>query len=175
MATAPSVFQGLTPTFTGTGLSPLQLALASYMTAGTPLAFGPNQNFLRAMQIFASSMPLSPLDTDPRTGQPRIPDLVTNLIGYNYVVRGDEIYLYRRASDCGPDENRTELVLLGKTTEIATGTWTFFGPRVVSGSVADGTGGSYSDGGYSDVPGGGGGCAPPGGPGDPGGQCTAPL
>jgi hypothetical protein len=36
MATVPLVFQGLTPTFTGTGLSPLQLALASYLATGTP-------------------------------------------------------------------------------------------------------------------------------------------
>lgn len=139
MATVPSIFQGLTPTFTGTGLSPLQLALASYMAQGTPIAFGVNQNFLRAMQIFSSSAPLTPLDFDVRTGLPRVPDIQTNIIGINYVVVGDDVYLIRRALDCGPDENRTELVLIGKQTEVATGTWTYYGPFIASGTVSDGS------------------------------------
>jgi hypothetical protein len=139
MAIAPSVFQGLTPNFTGTGLSPLQLALASYLAQGTPVTFAPNQDFLRAMQVFSSSAPLSPLDVDPLTGAARVPDIATTIVGYYYIVKGENVYVYRKAPDCGPDENRYELVNIGKQTDIATGTWTYFGARIRPGSISAGS------------------------------------
>jgi hypothetical protein len=144
MAIAPSVFQGLTPNFTGTGLSPLQLAMASYLAQGTPVTFAPNQDFLRAMQVFSSSAPLSPLDTDPLTGVARLPDIATTIVGYYYIVKGENVYVYRKAPDCGPDENRYELVNIGKQTEVATGTWTYFGARIASGTISGGSDVNYN-------------------------------
>jgi hypothetical protein len=130
----PAIYQGLTPTQTEGGLSSLQLAMAhDMMNGGAP--FKVNQDFLLAMKKFASSEPLSPSTVDPVTGLPRQPDISTTTVGIAYKSIGDDIYLYRRASDCGPDENRYEKVFIGKRANIAAGTWAFYGKIVFGGTA----------------------------------------
>lgn len=138
MATVPAVYQNNNPIVEPT-LSPLQLALAQYMLQGTPLAFGPNQRFAAAMKVFSDTVPLSPVATDPRTGLPRVPDIGKDIIGIRYEAIGDDIFVYRRAQDCGPDEDRYEYAYIGKRAEIAAGTWTYYALRIGSGSLANGT------------------------------------
>lgn len=137
MATSvPSVYTNNNPNPT-TNLTPLDLALAAYMAQGTPLAFGPNQKFANAMRVFTDSIPLSPLSVDPRTGIPRQPDVSRDLVGITYQAKGDDIYLYRRAQDCGPDENRYELVWVAKRSELGFGTWLYYATRIPGGSIAE--------------------------------------
>jgi hypothetical protein len=136
MATVPSVYQNNNP-ITEAQLSPLQLALAAYMAQGTPLAFGPNQRFANAMNVFTDSVPLKPLAVDPRTGLSRVPDISKDLVGLNYQAKGDDIYLYRRAQDCGPDENRYEYVWVAKRSQLGFLTWLYYATRVPGGSIAD--------------------------------------
>ena len=139
MATnVPLIYQSNNPIITP-NLSPLQLALANYMVQGSPMAYGPNQRFVAAMKVYSDTLPLSPVDIDPRTGLVRQPSLGKDIIGINYEAIGDDIYVYRRAQDCGPDENRFEYAYIGKRAEIASGTWTYYALRVGSGSVSDGT------------------------------------
>jgi len=138
MATIPFTYQNNTPTI-DPSLLPLQLALANYMALGNPLAFAPNTRFLQAMKIYTNSLPLSPITFDPRTGAPRVPDISRDIVGLTYVSKGDDIYVYRRAQDCGPDENRYELSLIGNRANVAVGTWAYYGPRVGSGRVSDGS------------------------------------
>lgn len=146
MATVPFTYQNNTPTI-DPSLLPLQLALANYMALGNPLAFAPNTRFLQAMKNYCDSFVLSPLDFDPRTGFPRVPDISRDITGIFYLANGDDVYVYRRAQDCGPDENRYEWVKIGNKTEIATGTWVYYGPIVRSGSVGNGSFlGDYSGG-----------------------------
>ena len=136
MATVPLVYQNNNPV-TEAQLSPLQLALAAYMAQGTPLAFGPNQRFVNAMKVFSDSVPLKPLAVDPRTGLSRVPDISKDLVGLNYQAKGDDIYLYRRAQDCGPDENRYEYVWVAKRSQLGFLTWLYYATRVPGGSIAD--------------------------------------
>jgi len=71
--------------------------------------------------------------------------LIRDITGEAYFVRGDDLYIYRQAEDCGPDEDRFEEVLIGKVRDIAKGTYAYYGRTIVRGSV--GTGGGGSDGG----------------------------
>jgi len=123
------------------GLSPLQLAAANFLISANPLPFGINADFLAEMLIFGSSEIVTPLEFDTRTGLPNPYTLVRDVVGVSYYVRGDDVYLRRRAQDCGPDENRFEEVLLGKVKDIATGTYAYYGRTVISGSY--GTGSDY--------------------------------
>lgn len=136
MATVPLVYQNNNPV-TEAQLSPLQLALAAYMAQGTPLAFGPNQRFANAMKVFSDSVPLSPATVDPRTGLARTPSVSKDLVGITYQAKGDDIYLYRRAQDCGPDENRYEYVWVAKRSELGFLTWLYYATQVPGGSIAD--------------------------------------
>lgn len=149
MAT-PLIYQGLIPTQTEGGLTPMQLALADYMIKGGR-PFGINNEFLGAMMTFASSNFATPLGVDPITGAIKAPDLVRDITGLAYFVRGDDIYLYRRAQDCAMDEERYEEVWLGKVKDLATGTYAYYGRLVASGTVATGGGGSDGGGAYSPV------------------------
>lgn len=160
MATVPAVYQNNNPIIEPT-LSPLQLALAQYMLQGTPYAFAPNQRFLNAMRIFASSEPLRPVTIDPVTGLASQPSFGRDIIGIRYEAKGDDIYVYRRAQDCGPDEDRYEYAYVGKRAEIASGTWTYYAVRIFAGSVGLGSTGSNDYGGGI-----GSGC------GDDGGMCA---
>lgn len=138
MATIPFTYENNNPVV-DPSLLPLQLALANYMALGNPLAFAPNTRFLQAMKNYCDSFVLSPLDFDPRTGFPRVPDISRNITGIFYLAKGDDLYVYRRAQDCGPDENRYELAYIGKRSEIATGTWVYYGPLIGSGRVSSGS------------------------------------
>lgn len=138
MATIPFTYQNNNPVI-DPSLLPLQLALANYMAIGNPLAFAPNTRFMQAMKLYTNSVPLTPLTEDPRTGFPIVPAISRDIVGITYVGLGDDIYVYRRAQDCGPDENRFELAYIGKRAEVAFGTWAYYGPRVGSGRISDGS------------------------------------
>lgn len=138
MATTPFTYQNNVPTIEP-ALLPLQLALANYMALGNPLAFAPNTRFMQAMKLYTNSVPLTPLTTDPRTGLPIVPPIGRDIVGITYVGLGDDIYVYRKAEDCGPDETRYELAYIGKRAEVAFGTWAYYGPRVGSGRISDGS------------------------------------
>lgn len=138
MAAIPFTYLNNTPVI-DPSLLPLQLALANYMALGNPLAFAPNTRFLQALKIYADSQVLSPVAIDPATGLPRVPDISADIVGIYYLVRGDDVWVWRRAEDCGPDENRYEAAYLGKRTDIATGTWVYYGPTVGAGRIASGS------------------------------------
>lgn len=142
------VYQGLTPTIDVGNLTALQLALANYIATAVDNPFGVNQLFIEEMKTFTDSGWLNPLDFDPRTGVAKTPDLdYTITPGISYIAIGDDIYLLRRALDCGPYENRTELVYLGTRLDVAEGTFAYYGVMIRPGTVSDGGGGS--DGGGS--------------------------
>lgn len=146
MAEPSDVYQGRTPAIENGGLNPLQLALANYMAVGNPPPFAVNNAFMETMKGFTDPGQLTPFDIDTKTGLPRQPDLDYNINeGIAYIARGEDIYLLRRAQDCGPDENRLEEVYLGRRPDVAAGTWAFYG-TVVGGSVSGGAGGDYGGG-----------------------------
>jgi len=157
MATVPPIYTNNVPIQNIGGLTPLQLAAANYMISGSPQPFGINQEFLTEMIRFGSSENISPLAFDPKTGLPNpFPPLILNVSAEYYFVRGEDLYIYRRAEDCGPDENRFEEVLVGKVRDVATGTYAYYGRPVRSGSAATGGGGSDGSGGSGGSDGGGG-------------------
>ena len=149
-----AVYQGTTPTTTFGGLQPLQVALANYMTQANLLGrayddenpFYINRAFLDEMKKFTDPGTLTPLEFDPRTGIAKEPDIDRTITaGIGFISQGDDIYLLRRALDCGPDENRTELVFLGNRFDLAEGSFAFYG-SIMMGTVAGGAGGSSGDG-----------------------------
>ena len=153
MATTPSVYQGFKPDINVGGLSPLQLAGLNFMlnssagTSANAAPFGVNIDFMAAARQFASSEIQTPLNYDVLTGLPKIPDLIRDVVGIAYYVRGDDVYLFRQAQDCGPNENRTEEVWIGKTYDIAKGTYAYYGRRVGNGSYGTGSSaGNYGSG-----------------------------
>ena len=149
-----AVYQGTEPTTTFGGLQPLQVALANYMAEANLFGrsydnnpWGINQAFLDEMKTFTDPGTLTPLTFDERTGIAKEPDIDRTITaGIGFISRGDDIYLLRRALDCGPDENRTELVFLGNRFDLAEGSFAFYG-SIIMGTVAGGAGGS--DGGGS--------------------------
>lgn len=149
-----AVYQGTTPTTTFGGLQPLQVALANYMAQANLLGrtyddenpFYINRAFLDEMKKFTDPGTLTPLEFDPRTGIAKEPDIDRTITaGIGFISQGDDIYLLRRALDCGPDENRTELVFLGNRFNLAEGSFAFYG-SIMMGTVAGGAGGSSGDG-----------------------------
>lgn len=139
--TIPSVYQGLTPSPVAPSLTPFQLALASYMFQGTIPPFFINQSFLGTLKDLSDSAALSPATIDPKTGEPRVPDIAIGLTGIGYISLGDEIFLLRYAQDCGPEEtNRYEYVSVGKRSKVAIGTFAYYGGPVDSGTVSQGSG-----------------------------------
>jgi hypothetical protein len=146
MAEPSDVYQGSTPAITNGGLNPLQLNLANFLAVGNPPPFAINQAFLETMKTYSDPGQLTPFDIDNRTGLPRVPDLNYDINeGIAYIYKGSDVYLLRRAPDCGPDENRLEQILLGPGIEVAAGTWAFYG-TVVGGSASGGAGGDYGGG-----------------------------
>ena len=158
--TTPSVYQGLVPNKTNGGLTPLQLALANAMATGQ-LPFGVNVDFLAAMRTYCHSDPLLPIDFKNEgtnylnvrgivtTGGPAgvgisvrktsAPDVVRNMSGVMYTIRGDDIFLLRQAPDCGPDEHIYEQVFVGKKSTIAAGSFAYYGRKVIfSGPASSG-------------------------------------
>jgi hypothetical protein len=156
MATVPPIYTNNIPIQNIGGLTPLQLAAANYMMSGSPQPFGINKDFLTEMVIFGSSENISPLEFDPRTGLPNpFPPLIRDVTAEYYFVRGEDLYIYRRAENCGPDENRFEEVLVGKVRDVATGTYAYYGRIIRPGSAATGGGGgdgSGGDGGFTPGP-----------------------
>ena len=139
--TIPNVYLNFTPTITKGGLTALQLALASYMVDGNTPPLFPNENFLAEMQAFADSSPLSPATFDLHTGLPRKPDIAPGITGIAYVSIGTDIYLLRQAQDCGPNErDRYEKIYVGKTAQVAEGSFSYYGGIIENGSTAQGSG-----------------------------------
>ena len=150
MATVPPIYTNNTPIQNIGGLTPLQLAAANYMMSSSPQPFSINIDFLTEMLLFGSSENISPLEFDPRTGLPQpFPPLIRDITAEAYFVRGEDLYIYRRAENCGPDEDRYEEVFVGKVRDIATGTYAYYGRIVRSGSVGTGGGGTDGSGGGS--------------------------
>ena len=148
------VYQGTTPTTTFGGLQPLQVALANYMTQANLLGrtyddenpFYINRAFLNEMKTFTDPGTLTPLEFDPRTGIPKEPDIDRTITaGIGFISQGDDIYLLRRALDCGPEENRTELVFLGNRFDLAEGSFAYYG-SIMPGTVGSGAGGAEGSG-----------------------------
>ena len=144
----PEIYTNNTPIQNIGGLTPLQLAAANYMMSGSPQPFGINAEFLTQMVLFGSSQHISSLTFDRKTGLPNpFPPLILDITAEYYFVRGEDLYIYRRAENCGPDENRFEEVLVGKVRDVATGTYAYYGRPVRSGSTATGGGGDNGSGG----------------------------
>jgi len=119
--------------------------------SSSPQPFSINIDFLAEMVVFGSSENISPLEFDPRTGLPKpFPPLIRDITAEAYFVRGEDLYIYRQAEDCGPDEDRYEEVLVGKVRDVATGTYAYYGRIVRSGSVGTGGGGTDGSGGSGD-------------------------
>jgi hypothetical protein len=160
--TTPAVYQGLIPDKTNGGLTSLQLALANDMANGK-LPFGVNLDFLAAMRTYSHSDPLLPLNFKEqgqrysnaggvtwslgRSGlqaqnqgiavrKTTAPDITRNIEGVMYTILGDDVYVIRRASDCGPEENRFEQVFIGKQATIAAGSFAYYGKKVIFGAPA---------------------------------------
>lgn len=144
----PSIYTNLTPVQTVGGLTPLQLALANYLTTGTTPPFGVNQDFLATINKFADSGMMSPTLYDQRTGLPKKPEILPDVVALAYLTSGDDVYLLREAQDCGPDEKgRVEKVYLGDRTLIAKGTFAFYGGTIYNGTAATGSQFSNNSGG----------------------------
>lgn len=130
--TIPPVYfgtNGAIPTQTTGGLSPLQLALMSAMTTGSPPAFGINQDFLKELKKFGDS------------GVVHANVIYKDIVGAALVSLGDDIYIVRNAQDCGPDGvNRSEQILIGNRADVAFGTFAFYGRKINSGTLCTGTG-----------------------------------
>jgi len=153
MAEPSVVYQDNKPNLESGGLTALQLALATYMSIGAQKQpFGINQDFLKECVRFCDPVWLNPLNIDYRTGLVKEPDLIRNVRdGISFIARGEDIYLLRRAEDCGPDEDRTELVFLGKRPDVADGTFAFYG-FIRPGAFSSGAGGEDGGGGYGNLP-----------------------
>ena len=154
-------------------MSPLQLVVANYMLTGNPNPFQVNGKFLDAMAEYCDSKPITDnlinifganIITNP------LPDPTRTVTGVSWRAKGDDIYAFRRALDCGEDENRFEEIWLGKRKDVAEGTYACYTGIIYRGSVAvastsgdygsfdgGGGGGSAGDGGASCGDGGGGG------------------
>lgn len=146
--TIPSTYTNLTPTQTVGGLTPLQLALANYLTTGATPPFGVNQDFLASINKFADSGMMSPTAYDQRTGLPKKPEILPDVFAIAYLTTGNDVYLLRAAQDCGPDEtDRVEKVYIGDRTIIAKGSFAFYGGTIYNGTAATGSQFSNNSGG----------------------------
>lgn len=151
----PLVYQGTVPTQTQGGLSPLQLAVANYfiqnINTGQNPPFSVNQDWIKVMQTFVDSGMLTPANANPYTGNPYSVIIAPGITGIRYIMVGEDVYLLRRAQDCGPDENRLEKILIGKRAQVAEGTFAYYGRVIIGGSAAGGSGDISSNaGGASD-------------------------
>lgn len=86
----PRQYLNNSPQIAIANLSPLQLAAAYYMDQGQQIPFFINQEFLRQMTTFASSGIITPE--------------MISVPGISVVLQGNDVYVQRRAADCGPDE-----------------------------------------------------------------------
>jgi hypothetical protein len=148
----PSTYANVNPGIQTSGLTPLQIALVNTMTAApvnasnSPILI--NKAFINTMNAYADSGVLSPTPYDSRTST--LVD-INSLPGYSYVTEGDAVYLYRRAEDCGEQENRVEKILIGNlavlSQQLGKILYTYYGSLIRGGSVSSGAGGPYGTGG----------------------------
>ena len=137
----PDVYRGTQPTLGTPSLSPLQLALLSYLATGTPPPLTVNNTFLQEMKTLSDSDSLSPATIDYITDLPRNPDIAPGYTGIGYISLGDEVYLLRQAEECGPSgEVRHEYVRMGTRAETAEGTFAYYGGPIENGTVSRGSG-----------------------------------
>jgi len=133
----PTQYSNNNPRIAIANLSPLQLAAAYYMDQGQQIPFFINQEFLRQMTTFASSGIVTPAMLN-----------VTD--GIAVVLRGNDVYVQRRAPDCGPEEiDRYEYVYAGTKQDLAPDSWEFDGILIRGGSAANGAGGPWGTGGLT--------------------------
>jgi hypothetical protein len=147
-----TTYANVTPGIQTSGLTPLQIALVNTMTgapvnaSNSPILI--NKAFINTMNAYADSGVLSPTPYDSRAST-KID--INSLPGYSYVAEGNDVYLYRRAPDCGEEENRVEKVLIGNlavlSQQIGKILYTYYGSLVRGGSVSSGAGGPYGTGG----------------------------
>lgn len=121
-------------------LSALQLALAAYMFQGTVPPFFVNQDFLAAMKQYADTNCLSLMTTDYVTGQPRQPDINPTYSGLAFVSSGNNIYIMKLDDDPETPEPEYAFDLIGTRAQLAPNSWAYYGPSVVNGTVARGSG-----------------------------------
>jgi hypothetical protein len=137
MSSTPIQYQNNLPTKKDANLSPLQLAAAYYMDQGQQTPFFINHEFLKELKTFMDSGIITP----PAVGVPG---------GISVVVENNQVYVIRRASDCGPEEtDRYEKVSVGPIGTVAPSTWTFNAITVRGGSAANGAGGPWGTGGLT--------------------------
>jgi hypothetical protein len=111
----------------------------------SPLAA--NNEFVYEMSRFTDSGLISPIEFGV-SNLPNPPSIAPGISGYSYIVDNDEdVYLIRKAQDCGPDENRIEKVFIGKRHVLAEGSFTYYGSIVRGGSASVGAGGPWGTGG----------------------------
>ena len=151
MATVPTQYANLVPRTESGELSPIQLALANFLAAGFAVNDSPmlvNKEFATEMQRFMDSGVVTPIKYDYQTGN-GANNYRGSITGLSYVIQPDGyIYMLRKAEDCGPDENRTELVKLGPRT-LAEGTFAYWGSVISAGAYATGGGGPWGTGGIT--------------------------
>lgn len=148
----PSTYANVTPGIQTSGLTPLQIALCNTMTnapvnaSNSPILI--NKEFINTMNAFADSGVLSPTPYDSRAST--LVD-INSLPGFSYVAEGNDVYLYRRAEDCGEQENRVEKVLIGNLEAISRQLgkiiYAYYGGLIRGGSISSGSGGPYGTGG----------------------------
>ena len=132
MADIPPQYLNNTYNKEDANLSPLQLAAAYFMDTGKQIPFFINVDFLNQLFGYADSGFVKPRDL--------------GLDGISVVVQNNtDVYLYRDAPDCGPDDlNRSELVFIGNVSSLKIdNAWTFGNALVRGGSLAAGGGGPY--------------------------------
>lgn len=134
-----SGFLTRTPNEVG-NLSPLQIAAAYYMDQGQQIPFFINNEWLRALNIFCNSGLVT-----PRSLGIAVDD---NEAYLSIILVGDDVYLQRKAPDCGPEEiDRYDQIYLGTRQALLPNSWTSAGPVVRGGSSANGVGGPWATGG----------------------------
>ena len=145
----PQPYQGLVPNIDKGELSPIQLALASVLASGFPIMDSPilvNDEFIGQMQQFTDSGLVTPIIYDYQTGTS--PYYRGTITGISYIYDNGKYYMLRKAQDCGPDENRTELIELGPRI-LAQGTFAYYGSAIIGGTLATGGGGPWGTGGIN--------------------------
>lgn len=148
----PSAYANVSPGIQTSGLTPLQIALVNTMTnapvnaSNSPILI--NKAFINTMNAFADSGVLSPTPYDSRAST--LVD-INSLPGLGYVTEGNDVYLYRRAEDCGEEENRVEKVLIGNlavlSQQLGKIIYAYYGGLIRGGSISSGAGGPYGTGG----------------------------
>lgn len=124
----PEVFQGTNPTIDKGGLSPLQLALMNAFNNGSTPPLGVSPAFLQELKRFADS------------GIVHVNTVLPDFPGIALLCLGEDLYVIRHATDCGPDGTaRTEVVKIDRTVSMVKGTFAYYGRSIPSGTLCDGT------------------------------------